>query len=35
VVLRAQSRGTVVFAARRQRRAMESFDLAAVVGLEG
>jgi hypothetical protein len=34
VVVRAQTRRTIVFAARLQRRAIESFDLLAILGRE-
>src|SRR5687768_3976404 len=34
VVVRAQTRRTVVFATRRQSRAMERFDLLAILGRE-
>ena len=35
VVLRAQTRRTIVFATRRQGRVIESFDLLAMVGRKG
>jgi len=34
VVMRAQTRRTIVFAARLQSRAIESFDLPAILGRE-
>lgn len=34
VVVRAQTRGTIVFATRLESRAIESFDLLAILGCE-